>query len=250
MLSGDRSRQVAGVAAAAAQILLPTLLGPRFDEDEQPPDVVQPAQYTFGVWLPIFAASAGYAGLQARPGTRESDLARTIGWPLAAAFASTGVWAPLVRTGRYWSAQTALLAIAAFAELARRRLADGAAGNGDRAFVLTSRVTAGMLAAWGLSAAGVNAAAMLVAKGLVPNGRAATTTGVGLLVGLGAAGAAGTAATRNADPTVSRVYAATLLWALTGVAVGQRKRSPAAAIAATAAMVPVALAATQRERLR
>ncbi len=247
-LSGNRSRQVVGCAAAAAQILLPTLLGPRFTEDEQPPNVIQPAPYTFGVWLPIFAASAGYAGRQASPAAGQSDVARRIGWPLAAAFASTGVWAPLVRTGKYWSAQTALAAIAAFAELARRRLAESAPEIGDRAFVITSRVTAGMLSAWGLSAAGVNLAAMLVAKGLVPAGRASTKAGVGLLVGLGAAGAAGRAATVDADPTVSKIYAATLLWGLTGVAVGQRKKSPPAAIAAVAAMVPVALAATPRAR--
>jgi len=60
---------------------------------------------------------------------------------------------------------------------------------------------------------------------------------VGLLLGLSAAGAAATRSTGAAP--VSDVYAATLLWGLTGVIVGQRKQAPPAAIAAGAAMVPI-----------
>ena len=83
LLSGDRSRQLITCAAAAAQVLLPTLWGPRFAEDVRPPDVIGPAPYTFGVWLPIFAASAGYAGLQAPPArARARSCARSAGrWP-------------------------------------------------------------------------------------------------------------------------------------------------------------------------
>ena len=245
MLSGDRSRQVVTCVAAAAQVLLPTLWAPRFAEDEQPPDVIGPAPYTFGVWLPIFAASAGYAGLQARPGSRESDVMRASGWPLAAAFASTGVWAPLVRTGKYWSAQTALAGIAAFSEVARRRLADRPASDTDPLLVTAGAAAAGMLAAWGISATGVNLAAMLVGKGVVRSERARSALGVGLLLGLGAVGAASTVATIDAAPRISKIYAGTVLWALTGVAVGQRKRSRSATIAATAAAIPVLVVATR-----
>ena len=84
MATGDRSRQALTLTAAAAQVLLPTLWGPRFAEDEQPPNVIQPAPYTFGVWLPIFASSLGYAGLQARRTGRDSELMRATGWPLPA----------------------------------------------------------------------------------------------------------------------------------------------------------------------
>jgi len=161
MATGDRSRQALTLTAAAAQVLLPTLWGPRFAEDEQPPNVIQPAPYTFGVWLPIFASSLGYAGLQARRTGRDSKLMRAIGWPLAGAFASTGVWAPLVRIGKYWSAQAALAAIAAFAETARRRVARAQPPESDRAVNATSTLTAGMLAAWGITATGVNLASML-----------------------------------------------------------------------------------------
>lgn len=243
LLSGDRSRQLITCAAAAAQVLLPTLWGPRFAEDVRPPDVIGPAPYTFGVWLPIFAASAGYAGLQARPGSRESEVMRAVGWPLAAAFASTGVWAPLVRTGKYWSAQTALAAIAAFAEVARRRLAQRPPSDPDPVLGAAGAVTAGRLAGWGIGATGVNLAAMLVSKGVVRTDRARSTLGVGLLLGLGAAGAASTAATIDSSPRISRIYAGTVLWSLIGVAVGQRNRSRSATIAAVAAAVPVVLAA-------
>ena len=244
MATGDRSRQVITLTAAAGQVLLPTLWGPRFAEDEQPPNVIQPAPYTFGVWLPIFASSLGYAGLQARRTGRDSKLMRAIGWPLAGAFASTGVWAPLVRIGKYWSAQAALAAIAAFAETARRRVARAQPPESDRAVNATSTLTAGMLAAWGITATGVNLASMLASKGLIPAGRRRTGAAVGLLLGLGAVGAAATRSTGAAP--VSEVYAATLLWGLTGVIVGQRKQAPPAAIAAGAAMVPILLAATRR----
>ena len=62
LATADRSRQALTLTAAAAQVLLPTLWGPRFAEDEQPPNVIQPAPYTFAVWMPIFASSLGYAG--------------------------------------------------------------------------------------------------------------------------------------------------------------------------------------------
>ncbi len=146
----------------------PHLVGSAFAEDEQPPNVVQPAPYTFAVWLPIFASSLGYAGLQARESGRDDELMRAIGWPLAGAFASTGVWAPLVRTGKYWSAQAALVGIAAVAETARRRVGRAGPPTTDRAVDAASTLTAGMLAAWGVTATGVNLASMLASKGVTP----------------------------------------------------------------------------------
>ena len=241
-LSGDRSRQVLTLTAATAQVLLPTLWGTRFAEDEQPPNVIQPASYTFAVWLPIFASSLGYAGLQAQGAARENELMRAVGWPLAGAFASTGVWAPLVRTGKYWSAQAALGAIAALADTARRRVARAQPPETDRALNASSTLTAGMLAAWGVTATGVNLASMLASKGLIPPGGRRTGAAVGLLLGLGAVGAAATRSTGAAP--VSKVYAGTLIWGLSGVVVGQRKQSSVAAIAAGAAMVLILLAAT------
>ncbi len=81
----ERSARLFGLTAATAQVLLPTVWGPRFAEEEQPPNVIQPASYAFAVCLPIFATSIGYAGLQARGAGREGELMRAVGWPLAAA---------------------------------------------------------------------------------------------------------------------------------------------------------------------
>jgi len=172
---------------------------------------------------------------------------RAIGWPLAGAFASTGMWAPLVRTGKCSSAQAARAAIAAFAETARRRVARAQPPEPNRAVNASSTLTAGMLAAWGITATGVNLASMLASKGLIPAGRRRTGAAVGLLLGLGAAGAAATRSTGAAP--VSKVYAATLLWGLTGVIVGQRKQAPPTAIAAGATMVPILFAATRRSAI-
>lgn len=228
--------------AALAQVVLPTVAGPRFGPDEQPPQVIQPAPYTFAVWLPIFVTSAASAGLQARPGVRENEVVRRTGWPLAAAFAATGVWAPLVRTGRYWSAQTALAAIAGFAEIARRRLAVAPVAEIDPALRATTTLAAGMLSAWGLSATGVNLAAMLAGEEVIQDRQTQLDVGSALLLALGAAGGAATKATARSAPTLSRIYGATLLWGLTGVIVGNRNRSRRVVVAAAAAMVPVALA--------
>lgn len=251
LASGDRSRQVATCVAAAAQVLLPTLVGPRFDAYEQPPQVIQPAPYTFAVWLPIFATSAACAGLQARSGARENDVMRRVGWPLAGAFAATGVWAPLVRTGRYWSAQTALAAIAGFTEVARQRLAAAPVTDTDPALRTAGTLTAGMLSAWGLTATGVNLAAMLAGEGVIRDRQRQLDVGSALLLALGAAGSVATTATRRSAPALSSVYGGTLLWGLTGVVVGNRHRSRRVVAAAGAAMVPVmaAVAAAQAARV-
>ena len=191
MATGDRSRQVITLTAAAGQVLLPTLWGPRFAEDEQPPNVIQPAPYTFGVWLPIFASSLGYAGLQARAyRTRQQTDAR--------------YW---VATGRRICQHRCVGA----AGQDREVLVCPGGPGGDRSVSLkppaaashapshrspigpsnaTSTLTAGMLAAWGITATGVNLASMLASKGLIPAGRRRTGAAVGLLLGLGAAGAA------------------------------------------------------------
>lgn len=232
-------RQLATCAAATAQAVLPLVLGPRFDGADQPPNVIQPADYTFAIWFPNFAGSLGYAGYQARPAARDRPVLRRVGWPLAAAFACTGVWAPLLRQRRYWSAQAALIGIAAGAEVARRRLAEAEAAGLTRAEQLAVAPATGMLAGWGAAAAGVNLAAMLTAYGVVRPGRQSTATGAAALLALGASGAGALRAGRRPTGATGRVYGGTLLRALAGVVAGQRKRSPAAAVAAAVAAVPV-----------
>ncbi|MHA7238326.1 hypothetical protein [Arthrobacter sp. TMS1-12-1] len=223
--SGDHSRQALTCAAAAAQVLLPTFYGPRFRGEDAPPDVIQPAPYAFTVWFPIFASSIAYAVHQGRGPARTREVWRAAGWPLAGAFAATGIWAPLVRSGRFSSAQAALAAIAVLAETGRRRIARAETKGGlSAAEVAAAAPAAGMLAAWGQAACGVNLASMLVAKGLVPAGPAATAVGVSLLAALGALGAGVVTGPERASAS-SRFYAGTLLWAFVGVVIGQRRRS-------------------------
>lgn len=241
---GDLARQVATCAAAVAQVALPALLPPRFERGHEPPEVIQPSPATFAVWLPVFASSLAYAGQQARPTLRDAPLPRSVGWPLAAAYACTGVWAPLLRARRYWAAQVALLGLAAGADTARRRLVAVEASSGlDRAQCLAVVPTTGMLAAWGAAAAGVNLASMLQAYGLVRPGRQAVTAGNALVLALGGLGALGS---DPRAPATSRVYAGTLLWALGGIVARQRTRFPSAAACAVLSGLAVVRAVTRR----
>lgn len=232
------ARTVTTLAAAVGQIVLPSLILPRLRRDLEPPDVVQPAAYTFAVWLPVYAVSLGTAVQQAR---RPGAVPPEVGWPLLTGFASTSVWAPLLRGGHYWGAQAALAGIGGFSELARTRVAAGHDQLDPSARALLVATT-GMLAGWGTAATAVNLAAMLVAYG--PNGLARRRTAVGVVTALGVGALAGarTRATGGVDPT-SRTYAATVLWALAGIVAGKRRTSPAVAAAAGVASVQVLLAA-------
>ncbi|WP_026551393.1 hypothetical protein [Arthrobacter sp. H20] len=245
--SGDSSRQVLTCVAAAAQVLLPTFYGPRFRGENAPPNVIQPAPCTFTVWFPIFASSISYAVHQARGPARTLDIWREAGWPLAGAFAATGVWAPLVRSGKFWSAQGALAAIAVLAETGRRQIAQAELkGELSTAEITAAASAAGMLAAWGQAACGVNLAAMLVSNNIVPAGPKAAMVGAALLAGLGVLGTRAVSAPERTSVS-SRFYTGTLLWAFAGVIIGQRRRSwSAVATAAGAATAILAVAARKR----
>ena len=246
----DVARQVLTGLGAVTQAVLPVLLARRFRFAEPPPEVISPAGWTFTAWLPIYAGSLVYAVDQARPAARSRELVREVGWPLAGALLANGAWAPLVLRRHYWSAQAALLCAAGWAELARRRLGRAAARttSGDPLTRLDRgglAPTVGMLAAWSAAAGGVNLAALLVAAGPVPAGQAADVVGGAILLGLGTAGAAGLSATGASGP-VARAYAATLLWALAGVADGRRHTSRTVAAVAAVAALPVVRAALRR----
>ncbi|MHA7141211.1 hypothetical protein [Arthrobacter sp. Bz4] len=246
-VSGDSARQVITCGAAAAQVLLPTLYGPRFRGENAPPNVIQPAPYTFTVWFPIFASSIAYAAHQARGPASTRDIWRAAGWPLAGAFAATGIWAPLVRSGKFWTGQGALVAIAVLAETGRRRIAQAELrGELSAAEIMAAAPAAGMLAAWGQAACGVNLAAILVSNRIVPAGPKAATAGAALLAGLGVLGTRAALAPEHTSIS-SRFYTGTLLWAFAGVIIGQRRRSWSAAATAAGAATAI-LAVTARNR--
>jgi hypothetical protein len=246
----DRVRRILTVAAAVGQVVLPTLLPPRFAPGQEPPEVMQPAPATFAVWLPIFATSLAHAAVQARPSSAADPTLRRIGWPAAAAYGATAAWAPLVASRRYRSAQAALFAIAGFAEVARRRLAAAEAQGVLSVRAGRAGVTpVAMLAGWGAAASTVNLAAMLVAGGAVRPGRPSRVTGAALTAGTAAIGMLAARSAEGGIRTASaRAYLATVAWALAGIAAGQIRRSPA--VGATALIGLAAVGSTLGASLR
>lgn len=241
----DVARQAVTVVGGVAQVVLPALLLPRFRREAAPPDVVQPAPWTFAVWLPVYAASLVHVADQARPGRRADPVLRTAGWPLATAYAALGVWAPLVAGGRYWAAQGALVAASAAAGSARRRVVRVEQDHGAAA-ARTVIVPAAALSAWGTAAAGVNLAAMVAAYRPVRSPRGRTGLAVATLAAL--SGVAATAVGRAGPPTVTtRTYGAVVLWALAGVAAGRVRRDPVTAASAGVAALPLLAALLRRD---
>lgn len=227
-----------------AQVVLPALVLRRFRREAAPPDVVQPAAWTFAVWLPVYAASLVHVVDQARPGRRADPVLRAVGRPLAAAYAALGVWAPLVVRGRFWAAQGALVAASVAAGSARRRAVAAEQAEGPAA-VRTVLVPAATLSAWGTAAAGVNLAAMVAAYGPVRGRRGRTGLGLATLAALSAT--TSTAVVRAGTPTVTtRTYGAVVLWALAGVAAGQVRRDPVLAASAGVAAMPLLAALVRR----
>ncbi len=240
----DVARQVATVAGAVGQVILPTVSLPRLRRDLPVPDVAQPAPYAFAAWLPIYATTVAYAGFQARRSRREVPLLRDIGVPLAGSMLSTATWAPFLRRQNYWGAQVALIGTAVFAEQARGRLAAATSSSGlnDRQRARLA-VPVGLQAGWGAAAAAVNLAAMLVDRGPIRIRHAPTATGV---VTVAAVGALAAARIRSSPPATSTVYASTVLWALAGIVIGQARRRPKVAVSAATALLSVVGAALFR----
>lgn len=242
----DATRQVATALAAIGQVVLPALLLPRFRRESAPPAVVQPASWTFAVWLPVYAAGLLHAADQARPVRRADPVLRAIGRPLTGAYSAVAVWAPLVASGRYRAAQGALVAAAAAAGSARRRAVgfeqEGRAAGSGAAFA-----AAAGLSAWGTAAAGVNLASMIAAYAPVRGRRARTGLGVATVAALSAASATAVhragARTRTTD-----AYGGVVLWALAGIVAGRRRDDPVTAAAAAVAAGPLVAALVRARR--
>lgn len=231
--TGDVVRQWVTVMGAVSQAVLPAMILPRLRRDLQPPNVAQPAPWAFVIWLPVYAAAAAHAARQARPALRTDPVLRDTGWPLAAAYLCIGGWAPLLQRQRYWAAQGALTGAALFAGTARMRLDR----TPENSIPTSLALSTGLLSGWGVAACGVNLASMVVGVGPVPTGRPATLTGAATALALGGLGA--TTLPDRPTTLTQRTYALTLLWALAGLADGQRRTSASTAAAAVLATVPV-----------
>ncbi len=203
----------------------------------RPDPFVMPVPATFAIWAPIMVLGAAHGVAQARPGAAADPLLRRVGWPVAAAFASTGAWAPLVAGGRAWAAQGAIASLAGFAGVAALRLAEAERRGAPGTRRALPRVPVALLAGWGAAATGINLASMVAAGRPAAERPVAAAT----LAALGAAGAAGVRAAGPRTPS-ARVFAAAVLWALGGVVAAQRSQFPAGAVVAGASGAAVATA--------
>jgi len=235
------------LAGAAAQLAVPAVVRRVDPASLRRPNLdVQPVPATVAVWAPTMGLGALHAVAQARPGAAASPLGRRVGWPVAAAFASAGAWAPLVARGRWWPAQAAIASLAGFAALAAGRLSDAEREGGlDREARVLLAPSVAMLAGWGAAATGINLASILGAARERAQRPAALTA-------IAALGAGGAGAVRAAGPRTltARTLGATVLWALGGVAAGQRTRFPLGAATAVTAAGPVAAALALPPRRR
>ena len=212
----DLLRTGALLAATAAQLLVP-VIGPLLGQSEiaevskRTKSIVTPPDWAFGVWGPIFAASAGTAVVQSLPGQRTSPAARSTGWLLAAAAAGNAVWEAVAQSGRYRATPPILWGIVA------------AAGAAHTVFQRTestpaSRLAAGsngMLLGWTGLAASINTADVLLdVLSIDPD----TRRGQALSLGLVGAAAAGVTAVVAASKRAAVPVALTTSWGLTTLA--------------------------------
>src|SRR4028119_2251231 len=150
----DLGRRWAVLVGAVFQVGATVLAGTAISEvvSEGPPSPVEPAGYAFGVWAVIFFLSVLFAGYQALPANRGSEVLRRVGWPVAGAFACTGLWSVSVSLRQLGFAQAMLIGIFAYLLVAYLRLArsdPGALGRAERWLV---SLTVGIFLGWGTAA--------------------------------------------------------------------------------------------------
>ena len=233
------AKDVLTLGAAVAQVVLPSTFPQRVRArlETVVPDVAQPVDATFAVWLPIFASSLALPARQLLPERRRSPAVDELGWGPAAPFASTALWALCVRTERYRTAQLALFSLATSAELTRRRVAaqevEGRLDTADR-FIAVPATS--MLAAWGAAASGVNLAALLATELPVTEPKARRALAIATVTGLAILAAASGRATSPARAS-TRWYTGTALWALAGIAARRPTDPLLTTLSTTAALI-------------
>lgn len=253
----DVARQIAVVVGALFQVALTTIAGAaiRGVVEEGPRSLVEPATYAFAIWGLIFALSLAYAAYQALPSNRQSPLLRRVGPFTAAAFLCTGLWSVFVPFRLFGLAQLMLLAIFVFLLIAYLRLSryagEQATSRGERWLVA---LPLGPFLGWVTAANTVSLTAEAVRRGLVaPGGAGEATLGTALLL-VGAILACAVILAGRTGPLQGYLtYAATVLWALTGIVVNQYAYSAittGAALVGAVAVVFVLLVALRGGRPR
>ncbi len=221
----DSGRRWAALVGAVFQVGATVLAGTAISEvvSEGPPSPVEPAGYAFGVWAVIFFLSLLFAGYQALPANRGSEVLRRVGWPVVGAFACTGLWSVFA------------FLLVAYLRLARSD--PGALGRAQRWLV---SLTVGIFLGWVTAANAVSLASEAVRRGLVEaGGSGEVLVGAVLLISGGLLAAAITEAGRAGPPQAYAAFALTVLWALLAVVVAQYDASLVTAVAAVVAALPV-----------
>ncbi len=233
---------MAGLAGAVFQVGATVLAGAAISEvvSEGPPSPVEPAGYAFGVWAVIFSLSLLFAGYQALPANRGSEVLRRVGWPLAGAFLCTGLWSVFVALRQLWFAQAMLLSIFASLLVAYVRLARSDPGALSRVERWLVSLTVGIFLGWVTAANAVSLTSETVRQGFVEaGGIGEVLVGATLLIFGGLLAAAITRTGRTGPPQAYAAFALTVLWALVAVVVAQYDASLVTTGAAVVAAAPV-----------
>ena len=236
----DLARQAATVVGALFQVLAGAIV-PIGAIAKETPSLVIPADYAFAIWGLIFLLCLAYAAYQALPANRRNPLLRRVGWFFAGAFFLNGLWEVLVPLRQPVVLQAILAGIFACSAIAYLRLArseHGVLGQADRWLVA---LPLGLLFGWITAANVVSFNDTLVELGILGSGVGGALVGAFLLL-VGAVLASAVILVSEVGPLQSLLaYAASVLWALTGVVVEQYDASLLTTGAATVSAVLVAL---------
>jgi hypothetical protein len=223
----DVARQAANVVGAIFHVVAGLFLADGAFPGENI-TLIQPANYAFVNWAPIFLSLLAYAAYQALPSKRENPLLRRAGWFTAAAFFGTGLWSVFVPLRGFGLAQLMLLGIFGFLLVAYLRLSrcarERGPSAGERWLVA---LPLGPFLGWVTAANAVSLTAEAVRRGLVaPGGAGEAALGTVLLL-VGALLACAVILVGRKGPVQGYLsYGATVLWALTGIVVNQYAYSP------------------------
>jgi hypothetical protein len=216
----DVARQAANVVGAIFHVVAGLFLADGAFPGENI-TVIQPANYAFVIWAPIFLSLLTYAAYQALPSKRENPLLRRIGPYTAAAFFLNGVLEILSSPERFAITQALALGILfclAAAYLRLMRSADDAMGAKERWPVA---LPVALFFGWITAANVVGAAQVLGYLGLPADGLAGALAGTVLLFAGGGLASAAILAGRTGPPQGTLSYAAAVLWAHLGIVVNQ-----------------------------
>jgi hypothetical protein len=212
MFFSDSLRRAANLIFAVAEIAVPALppllgignsIGGRSDALVTVP--VQPAPYAFSIWSVIFTLSLAYAIYAALPAQKNNKILRRVGWWTAAAFAGNTLWMIIAQfVPLAWPTLPAIAFILAMSVGALLQISNTSWPPKERVLIWAP---ISMLAGWLTAATFVNLASVLQIVDLYQSIAILVLVAITAVLVLGR--------TRG-----NILYAATIMWALIAVFVG------------------------------